>query len=86
LYTATFLASPDVGIVSECIADIATHNKVVDITTHTPRTVIDWRSFDIAADEITNIQQPSSASLVLNRVHIHHSSVIAGGNGKSLRK
>ena len=42
-------------------------NSVV-ITQTSPRTVIDWRSFNISTGEITRFVQPNAGSVVLNRV------------------
>ncbi|MGI9333389.1 MAG: filamentous hemagglutinin N-terminal domain-containing protein, partial [Gammaproteobacteria bacterium] len=40
--------------------------------------VIDWRGFDIAPNEHTRFQQPSSAAATLNRVHSPSASTING--------
>ena len=57
---------------------VETGPKRLDVIQHTPRAVIDWRSFDIAADEHTNFAQPSSSAVALNRVTAGGASQIHG--------
>ncbi len=65
--TATY-ANPVDGSVIAGSADITSSGKNLNITQNSDRAVIDWRSFDIAADESTNFIQPNSSSVALNRV------------------
>lgn len=71
-------ANPTDGVVSAGSADISANGKTLDITQHSNKAVIDWRSFDIAPDETTNFHQPSASAIILNRVHSDHASQIDG--------
>ena len=71
-------ANPADGVVSAGSADISANGKTLDITQHSNKAVIDWRSFDIAPDETTNFHQPGSSAIILNRVHSDHASQIDG--------
>src|SRR4051812_33171559 len=73
------LANPKGGLVNAGVATIQnTSPTQLDIVQKTDRAVIDWKSFDIAVGERTNFQQPSAASMTLNRVHAADPSTIAG--------
>src|ERR1044071_8103141 len=62
------LANPKGGLVNAGVATIQnTSPTQLDIVQKTNRAVIDWQSFDIAVGERTNFQQPSAASMTLNR-------------------
>lgn len=66
-------------------ATIATSGKTTTITQTTDKAVIDWLRFSIAANETVTFVQPSTTSIVLNRVTGSEQSVIAGaltGNGR----
>jgi filamentous hemagglutinin family protein len=62
------LAAPTGGTVSGGSATITQSGAVTDITQSTSRAIIDWRSFNIAAGETVKFIQPSSSSVVLNRI------------------
>jgi filamentous hemagglutinin family protein len=62
-------ANPQGGVVSSGQATITTDGKKLDIYQKTDRAIIDWRSFDIAADEFTEFHQPASSSVALNRIN-----------------
>jgi filamentous hemagglutinin family protein len=56
-----------------------------DVTTNATSSIINWTSFSISSGQTTNIYQPTSASISLNRVTGTAPSVIAGtlySNGK----
>src|SRR4051794_39980416 len=73
------LANPKGGQVSAGAAAITnTTPTQLDVVQSTNRAVIDWKSFDIAVGERTNFQQPSAASVTLNRVNAPNPSTIAG--------
>jgi filamentous hemagglutinin family protein len=73
------MANPKGGVVNAGTATIQnTSPNQLDIVQSTNRAVIDWQSFDIAVGERTNFQQPSAASMTLNRVHAPDPSTIAG--------
>ncbi|MGH8520329.1 MAG: filamentous hemagglutinin N-terminal domain-containing protein [Gammaproteobacteria bacterium] len=57
---------------------VETSASRLDVNQHSDRAVIDWRSFDINANEHTSFQQPSSSSVALNRVQGSGSSLIDG--------
>lgn len=61
-------ANPEDGIVAAGSATITTQPKLVEVTQHSERAIIDWRSFDIAPDETTRFHQPSNNSFTLNRI------------------
>ncbi|GFE62025.1 filamentous hemagglutinin N-terminal domain-containing protein [Geobacter sp. AOG2] len=48
------------------------------VTTSTDKTVIDWTRFNIASGETVTFDQPSTTSIVLNRVVGYEASVING--------
>jgi filamentous hemagglutinin family protein len=63
----------------------APENNRLEITQHSKRAVIDWRSFSIEGGEHTHFNQPSSRSIVINRVVGDDVSQIFGalsGNGR----
>jgi filamentous hemagglutinin family protein len=56
-----------------------------DVTTNATSSIINWTSFSISSGQTTNIYQPTTASISLNRVTGTNPSVIAGtlySNGK----
>ncbi|HCZ13326.1 MAG TPA: hypothetical protein DHV85_01765, partial [Candidatus Accumulibacter sp.] len=71
-------ANPEGGVVTGGAATITTTGPKTDIIQHTDRAVIDWRTFNIAAGEHTQFYQPSSSSIVLNRVNDTDPSRIFG--------
>lgn len=77
-YGVPALANPQGGKVVAGNAAIVQSGKKTDIHQSSQRAVIDWRKFDIAADEHTQFHQPSKTSVTLNRVGDEYASVIAG--------
>ena len=79
-------ANPTGGEVQAGAATIQqTSNTRLDVIQHSNNAVINWRGFDIAANEHTNFQQPSSSATALNRVTTPKQSQILGkltANGK----
>src|SRR6478736_7346569 len=61
-------ANPLDGNVVAGGANISSTGKTLTVDQTTNRTVIDWRKFDIEADETTRFNQPNSSSVALNRV------------------
>ncbi|WP_400767103.1 filamentous hemagglutinin N-terminal domain-containing protein [Methylosinus sporium] len=57
---------------------IATSGATTTITQTTPRAIVDWFRFSVAAGETVNFVQPSASSVILNRVTGNEESVIAG--------
>lgn len=73
------LANPEGGAVVGGAATISeSSGKILDVRQSTDRVVIDWRSFDIDADEQTAFHQPSSDAIALNRVKSADPSRILG--------
>ena len=69
LMCAPFAAGgPTDGVVRGGAATIAQSGTTTTITQTTDRAVIDWRSFNIAANETVTFAQPGVTSAVLNRV------------------
>jgi|GEM_PF-1486443 len=85
LASCTFLAlqshahaNPEGGTITNGSATITASGKRLDIHQASDRVVIDWRSFDIESDEITQFFQPSSSAVALNRVNSPDPSYILG--------
>jgi len=73
------LANPEGGVVTQGSATITQPDaKTVQVNQTSNRAVIDWRSFSIAADELTRFNQPSSSAIALNRVTGDQVSQILG--------
>jgi filamentous hemagglutinin family protein len=62
------LAAPEGEEVVHGDADFARDGNLTHITTHTQDTIVEWSSFDIAVEEIVQIDQPDETSRILNRV------------------
>jgi len=71
-------ANPTDGAVTAGAATIETAGSVLNVTTATDRTIINWDSFSISSGQITNFIQPGASSAVLNRVIGNMPSEIAG--------
>ncbi len=71
-------ANPEGGQVTAGQASITAGGNRVDVHQGSNRAIIDWRSFDIAPNEITQFHQPSASSVTLNRVNAPNPSTIAG--------
>lgn len=71
-------ANPVDGVVSGGAATIEESGKNLNINQTSDRAVIDWRSFNIEADEATRFNQPSASSMTLNRVNDMNPSRILG--------
>ncbi len=78
LSTSLAYGAPVGGQVSGGSATIAQTGPLTSITQNTGRAIIDWQGFDIAAGESVAIAQPSTASILLNRIHDTQPSVING--------
>lgn len=71
-------AGPEGGVVTGGSATITTSGKKTDIRQSSNKVILDWRSFDIGADEHTEFHQPSSSSIALNRINDTKASQIDG--------
>ncbi|MES2261075.1 MAG: GLUG motif-containing protein [Pseudomonadota bacterium] len=79
------LAAPQSGTVVSGTAAITQSGAVTNINQTTPKAVIKWNSFGIAAGETVKFNQPDASSITLNRVTGNERSVIDGAmnaNGK----
>lgn len=77
-FTPPAYANPEDGVVTGGSATISENGKTLDVHQHSSRAVIDWRSFNIEIDEHTQFHQPSSSSIILNRVNSGDPSRILG--------
>lgn len=71
-------ARPQGGVVTGGVAVIGTTDTTTTITQTTQRAAIDWRSFDVGAQQTVRFDQPSSTATALNRVVGPNPSQIAG--------
>lgn len=71
-------ARPQGGQVVAGSASIAQDRALTRVQQASDRAVLDWRSFNIGRDHAVQFQQPSAASITLNRVTGPDPSVIAG--------
>ncbi len=71
-------ANPEGANVVHGSANISSQGSQLNIRT-SDRTFIDWRSFNIAPNEITRFLQPSANSVVWNRINDENPSQILGG-------
>jgi filamentous hemagglutinin family protein len=75
--TAAF-ANPVGGAVSAGSASISSSGAATTVVETSNKAVIDWQSFNIASGETTRFIQPSSSSIVLNRINNGNPSQIFG--------
>jgi filamentous hemagglutinin family protein len=75
---APAMANPQGGNVTEGRATLHNQANTLTIRQQSDKAVIDWRRFDIGAQEHTHFQQPSASSVTLNRVTGGGSSRIDG--------
>jgi filamentous hemagglutinin family protein len=68
LFAHSATAGPAGGVVRGGTATISQTGTATTINQTSARAVIDWRTFDIAANESVSFAQPSATSAVLNRV------------------
>jgi filamentous hemagglutinin family protein len=78
LSTTAAFANPTGGTVSAGLASISSSGNTVSVTETSNKAVIDWQSFNIASGETTQFIQPSSSSIVLNRINSGSPSQIFG--------
>ncbi len=71
-------AAPEGGAVSRGSATISQNGKKTDIHQSSNKVILDWRSFDIGADEHTEFHQPSRSAIALNRINDTKASKIDG--------
>lgn len=71
-------ANPEGGSVAGGSATISQNGQKLDIIQKTDKAVINWKSFNLDKDDITQFHQPTSNSILLNRVQSNSSSFIDG--------
>ncbi len=76
--SGTAFAAPEGGVVSRGSATITQAGKKTDIRQKSNKVILDWRSFDIGADEHTQFYQPSKNAIALNRINDVKASQIDG--------
>lgn len=74
----TAMAGPEGGIVVGGSANISQSGTKTDIHQHSNKAILDWRSFDIGAQEHVEFHQPSSSAMALNRIRDTKASQIDG--------
>ncbi|NTV99142.1 MAG: hypothetical protein HGA70_08260, partial [Chlorobiaceae bacterium] len=67
-YPAFSLSAPVDGLVKQGTAYITQSGTSTEINQGSARAVIDWRSFDIAANESVRFIQPGATATALNRI------------------
>lgn len=78
------IANPEGGQVSAGNANISSPDaNTVVVNQTSDKAVIDWRTFNIAQQETTQFQQPSSSAITLNRVDPAHGASTILGNLKA---
>lgn len=78
IYTTNANALPQGPSVATGSVDIVNNNAGMAIRQTTDKAIINWQQFGIASGETVNFIQPSSSSLILNRVTGLSSSLING--------
>jgi filamentous hemagglutinin family protein len=81
------LAAPQGGTVTAGQASIQNSGALTTITQGSQRAAIDWRSFNVGANETVNFVQPNASAAILNRVVGNDPSAIFGritANGQVL--
>jgi len=68
LTTTAAFANPAGGTVSAGAASINSSGNTTTVTETSSKAIIDWQSFNIASNETTQFIQPSSSSIILNRI------------------
>ena len=79
------LSSPQGGVISQGSGSIQVENKTTTVNQLSGSMVVDWQSFNVAADELVRFEHPSATSATLNRIHDQNVSQIMGrieGQGK----
>ncbi|MCW2241359.1 filamentous hemagglutinin N-terminal domain-containing protein [Azospirillum canadense] len=79
LFAGASYANPQGGTVTAGAASIKEVTpKSLEVTQTSDKAIINWKSFSVGADESVRIQQPSSSSVILNRVTGTDPSAIMG--------
>jgi filamentous hemagglutinin family protein len=74
----TARANPEGPLVRAGSAHVSVNGNTLTIQTGGPATFLDWRSFNIAANETTRFVQPSATSIAWNRINDPNPSQIFG--------
>ncbi len=79
LFAGASYANPQGGSVTAGAASIKEVTpKSLEVTQTSDKAIVNWKSFSVGADESVRIQQPSSSSVILNRVTGTDPSAIMG--------
>ncbi|NQZ14082.1 MAG: filamentous hemagglutinin N-terminal domain-containing protein, partial [Alphaproteobacteria bacterium] len=76
--THKVMASPEGGLVVGGSANISRNGTKTDIYQQSNKAILDWRSFDIGAQEHVQFYQPSPNAIALNRIRDTKASKING--------
>ena len=71
-------ADPQGGVVTNGLGNISATAAATQIQQFSHSMVVDWQSFNIAANETVNFIQPGTSSAVLNRINNQLPSEIFG--------
>ena len=77
-WVAPVVAGPDGGRVIDGGGSIGRDGRNTTIHQRTDRMVVDWDSYNVAADEVVTYVQPGRDSVALNRILSHSGSDIHG--------
>lgn len=72
------VAGPQGGQTVAGSANISQNGTKTDIHQHSNKAILDWRSFDVTAQEHVEFHQPSSGAIALNRINDAKASQIDG--------
>ncbi|MGB1239617.1 MAG: filamentous hemagglutinin N-terminal domain-containing protein, partial [Pseudomonadales bacterium] len=78
LLNTTAHALPQNGSVAAGDAALNYSQNQLDVQQNSAKVIVNWDSFDIQANETVNFNQPSSSSVILNRVQGSNASEIFG--------
>nr|WP_217346226.1 filamentous hemagglutinin N-terminal domain-containing protein [Noviherbaspirillum sp. L7-7A]MBV0880622.1 filamentous hemagglutinin N-terminal domain-containing protein [Noviherbaspirillum sp. L7-7A] len=78
LYTSNASALPQGPLIASGSIDVVNNHRGMEIRQATDKAIINWQQFGIASGETVNFIQPSSSSLILNRVTGLDASLING--------
>jgi len=77
-YSAHAQDLPIGGVIVAGDASLETTDNILNVNQNSQRAAIDWRSFSVGTGKTVNFNQPSSSSVILNRVVGNEKSIISG--------
>ncbi len=78
LIPSEVMSAPQGGAISQGNGSISVDNKTTTVQQTSSSMVVDWQSFNVAADELVKFDQPSAKAATLNRIHDQNPSQILG--------